>query len=116
MGNKEDSTENAYYLDSAGVSENPRNGCVDQVAFWNRELTASEVTAQFNTLPQSGLPAYFNLSRWELRLPVNKANELEPTTDHAPLEISTGWLNSDFEYVDPVSSNPNPYTKKYVTV
>jgi hypothetical protein len=109
VGNQEGSTTGGYYWDISGVSPSPRNGYVDQVAFWERELAESEITAQFYALPVSALRTYFNLANWELMLPVNNLNQLGGT----PLNIGTGWLNSDFEYVDPLSSNPNPYTKKY---
>ena len=81
---------------------------MDQLAFWNRELTSTEVNAQFNTLHalSQGPSKVFDLTRWELTLPVNKTNQLN--TNHKALEISTGWLNSGFKYVDPTN-----WTQKY---
>lgn len=84
------------------------NGALDEIAFWNRELASTEVNVQFYMLNSilHGPSTYFDLTRWELMLPVDKVNQLGPT--NAPLEISTGWLNSGFRYVDPMTC-----TQKY---
>ena len=87
----------------------PGNGALDQIAFWIRELTNTEVNAQFDTLNVlfQGPAKAFDLSRWNLLLPVNKTNQLNP--NHKALEIRTGWLNSGFRYVDPTN-----WTQKYL--
>jgi hypothetical protein len=79
----------------------PGQGALDEIVFWNRELNASEVDEQFNTLNALflGPSKVFDLSRWELTLPVDATNQLDNT--HQPLDITTGWLNSGFKYVDP---------------
>ncbi len=86
----------------------PGFGALDQIAFWNRELTNSEVNAQFNALSPlfQGPAKAFDLTRWNLLLPVDKTNGLN--TNNLALEISTGWLNSGFKYVDPAD-----WTQKY---
>jgi len=80
----------------------PGNGALDQIAFWNRELTGSEVNAQFNTLNEmfQGPSKVFNLTRFNILLPINNDGQLTGTN---PLEIRTGWLNSGFRYLDPTS-------------
>ena len=85
----------------------PGNGALDQIVFWNRELTSAEVKAQFHTLDAlfQGPAKTFDLSRWNILLPINSDGQLNGT---APLEISTGWLNSGFKYVDPTD-----WTQKY---
>lgn len=79
----------------------PGNGALDQIAFWNRELTNTEVNAQFNTLNAmfQGPAKVFDLSRWNILLPVDNTNGLN--TNNLALEINTGWLNSGFRYLDP---------------
>jgi Alginate lyase/Concanavalin A-like lectin/glucanases superfamily len=101
LGNKEGSS--SAFRESAST-----NGSIDQAAFWQRELTEAEVSAQFNALfPLFQGPAKaFDLSRWNILLPVNKTNQLNPS--HAALEIHTGWLNSGFKYLDPTN-----WTQKY---
>src|SRR6267143_1568314 len=76
-------------------------GALDEIAFWNRELTNTEVNAQFNALNGlfQGPSKVFDLTRWSLLLPVDKNNGLK--TNNLALEISTGWLNSGFKYIDP---------------
>ena len=85
---------------------NPGNGALDEIAFWNRELTASEIHAQFDTLKAllQGPARVFDLSRWNLLLPVDKLNQLN--SNNTPLKIT--WLNSGFRYVDPTN-----WTQKY---
>ena len=101
LGNKENGT--SAFRESATT-----NGSIDQVAFWQRELTETEVNAQFNTFTPlfHGPSKVFDLSRWNILLPVNKTNQLN--TNHLALEIHTGWLNSGFRYVDPTN-----WTQKY---
>jgi hypothetical protein len=86
----------------------PGNGALDEIAFWNRELTPSEVNAQFDTLKVlfQGPSKAFDLTRWELTLPVDATNQLD--NSHKPLDIGTAWLNSGFKYVDPTD-----FTQKY---
>ncbi len=85
----------------------PGNGALDQLAFWNRELTGAEVNAQFNRLNElfQGPAKVFDFTRWNILLPINSDGQLSGT---APLEIRTGWLNSGFRYVDPAD-----WTQKY---
>ncbi len=74
-----------------------KRGYIDQVTFWERELTQPEVSDQFYMLNmlQEGPSTYFDLTHWNLLSPV-------PDTDSThPLEISTAWLNSGFKHVDP---------------
>ncbi len=63
-----------------------------------------ELNAQFNALHAlfQGPSKAFDLTRWELTLPVDATNQLDNT--HKPLDISTAWLNSGFKYVDPADS------------
>lgn len=86
----------------------PGFGALDQIAFWNRELTGPEVNAQFDTLTVlfQGPSKVFDLTRWELTLPVDETNQLDNT--HKPLDIGTAWLNSGFKYCDPADA-----TQKY---
>jgi hypothetical protein len=86
----------------------PGNGALDEIAFWNRELAPTEVKAQFDTLKPlfQGPAKVFDLSRWNILLPVDKTNQLGPT--NAALEISARWLSSGFKYVDPAD-----WTQKY---
>ena len=81
---------------------------MEQITFWNRELNNSEVVTQFNTLTAlfQGPAKVFNLTNWELTLPVDETNQLDNT--HKPLDINAVWLNSGFQYVD-----PGTCTKKY---
>ena len=76
--------------------------------FWQRELAEAEVNAQFNSLKGlfQGPSKVFDLTRWNLLLPVNKTIQLN--TNHLALEIDTGWLNSGFRYIDPAN-----WTQKY---
>ena len=101
LGNKENGS-------SAFRESTSTNGSIDQVAFWKRELTEAEVNAQFNTLyPLFQGPAkVFDLTRWNLLLPVDKLNQLN--TNNLALEIDTGWLNSGFKYL-----NPTNWTQQY---
>jgi hypothetical protein len=83
----------------------PGVGLIDQVTFWRRELTSSEVAAQFNAVSPSSIPASFLSGTppffyWNLLLPVTAAKVLDSSST-SPLEISTGWLNSGFKLVDP---------------
>ena len=96
LGNKEGST--SAYRQSPSI-----RGVIDQVAFWERELMSTEVNAQFNALHAlfQGPSKVFDLTRWELTLPVDETNQLDNT--HKPLDISTAWLNSGFKYVDPTN-------------
>jgi len=96
LGNKEGSGNTSAFRETASI-----NGSIDQVAFWQRELTEAEVKAQFDTLHAlfQGPSKAFDLSRWELTLPVDKTNSLDNT--HLPLDITTAWLNSGFKYADP---------------
>jgi hypothetical protein len=84
---------------------NPGRGYIDEVAFWRRELSSTEVNAQFNRLNAllQGPSLVFDLTRWNLLLPVDNLNQLDNT--HLPLEISTGWLKSGFKYIDPINNN-----------
>jgi Alginate lyase/Concanavalin A-like lectin/glucanases superfamily len=84
----------------------PGFGALDEIVFWNRELTGPEVNAQFDTLKVlfQGPAKVFDLSRWNLLLPVDKLNQLN--SNNAPLKIT--WLNSGFKYVDPTN-----WTQKY---
>jgi len=86
----------------------PGFGALDEIVFWNRELTGPEVNAQFDTLKVlfQGPSKVFDLTRWELTLPVDKTNNLDNT--HLPLDINTAWLNAGFKYVDPTN-----LTQKY---
>ena len=98
LGNKDGSTNSAF-------RETPTiNGSIDQVAFWRRELTEAEVCAQFNVMFPlfQGPSTVFDLTRWELTLPVDGTNQLD--NSHEPLDISTVWLNSGFKYVDPADA------------
>lgn len=85
----------------------PGNGALDEIAFWNRELTAAEVNAQFDTLKVlfQGPSKVFDLTRWELTLPVDESNRLDNT--HMPLDVRRGWLNNGFKYVDPADAKQN---------
>ena len=76
--------------------------------FRDRELTGSEVNAQFDTLHVlfQGPSTTFDLSRWELTLPVDATNQLD--NSHRSLDIGTAWLNSGFRYADPTNG-----TQKY---
>ncbi len=95
---------------------NPGLGLIDQVAFWRRELMASEIWTQFkaaspDTIPASflsGTPAFFN---WELMLPVTGLHQMEDNNPATPINptllpyvITTGWMNSGFKYVDPADT------------
>jgi hypothetical protein len=102
LGNKEGNNNTSAFRESSTI-----NGSIDQVAFWQRELTEAEVNAQFNSLyPLFQGPAKaFDLTRWNLLLPVNSDGQLSGTN---PLQIATGWLNSGFKYVDPTN-----WTQKY---
>ena len=86
----------------------PGNGALDQIAFWNRVLTNTEVSVQFDTLKAlfQGPSKVFDLTRWELTLPVGEKNQLN--NSHDPLDIGTAWLNSGFKYADPTNG-----TQKY---
>ncbi len=86
----------------------PGFGALDEIALWNRELTGNEISAQFDTLKVlfQGPAKAFDLSRWELTLPVDKTNNLDNT--HQPLDIKTGWLNNGFKYGEPTNG-----TQKY---
>jgi hypothetical protein len=77
---------------------NPGDGAVDQIAFWDRELSADEVAAQFDALPH-GPSVYFDLTRWELMLPVDDTTGQLGGTD--PRVVNSVQLRSDFQYVDP---------------
>ncbi len=103
LGNKEGSGNTSAFRESPTI-----NGSIDEVAFWQRELTETEVKAQFDTLHalSQGPSKAFDLTRWELTLPVDKTNNLDNT--HLPLDITTAWLNSGFKYVDPTNG-----TQKY---
>ncbi len=101
---------------SSAFREGDSFGALDQIVFWNRELTGTEINAQFDKLTAifQGPSLDFDLSRWKLMLPVDKSNQLEdedpatPLSGLIPLQINTGWLSSGFNYVDPATS-----TKKY---
>ena len=71
-------------------------------------MTNTEVNAQFNTLNGlfQGPAKVFDLTRWNLLLPVDNTNGLN--TNNLALEINTGWLNSGFTYLDPAN-----WTQKY---
>jgi hypothetical protein len=101
LGNKENA--NSAFRDATSI-----NGSIDQVTFWKRELTEAEVNAQFNTFNAlfQGPAKVFDLSRWNLLLPVDKTNGLN--TNNLALEIETGWLNSGFKYI-----NPTNWTQQY---
>ncbi len=101
LGNKEGSA--SAYRQSPTIK-----GVVDQVAFWERELTSTEISAQFDTLHAlfQGPSKVFDLARWELTLPVDATNQLDNA--HRSLDIGTAWLNAGFNYVDPADS-----TQKY---
>ena len=71
-----------------------------QIAFWNTELTAAQITAQFNALPPAWTPTNFN---WELMLPVNDAGQLVP--NDPPHVVEHAALVAGFQFVD--------CTKKY---
>ena len=103
VGNRDVAAPTGAYRQSPSI-----RGVIDQVAFWERELTSTEVNAQFNTLHAlfQGPSKVFDLTRWELTLPVDETNQLDNT--HKPLDISTAWLNSGFKYVDPTNG-----TQKY---
>ena len=83
----------------------PGFGALDEIVFWSRELTGTEVNAQFDTLKAllQGPSTVFDLSRWNLLLPVDKLNQLN--SNNAPLKIT--WLNSGFKYLDPASWTQN---------
>jgi Alginate lyase/Concanavalin A-like lectin/glucanases superfamily len=85
---------------------NPGDGALDQVAFWNRELLAGQIAAQFILLPH-GPSANLDLASWNLMLPVDSAGG----SSGAPRVVPTGWLNSGFQYVDP--NDPNGCKKKH---
>ncbi len=85
----------------------PGNGALDQIAFWNRELTAGEITAQFNALPPGWLSTNFN---WELMLPVNDAGQLVPNdpphvVEHAPLVAGFQFVDCTKKYFYRGASN-----------
>jgi hypothetical protein len=84
----------------------PGNGALDEIAFWSRELTGTEVNAQVDTLKVlfQGPAKVFDLSRWNLLLPVDKLNQVN--SNSTPLKIT--WMNSGFKYVDPTN-----WTQKY---
>ena len=84
----------------------PGNGALDEIAFWNRELTGTEVNAQVDTLKVlfQGPAKVFDLSRWNLLLPVDKLNQVN--SNNTPLKVT--WMNSGFKYVDPTN-----WTQKY---
>ncbi len=79
----------------------PGNGALDQIAFWNSELTADQITAQFNALPRAWLPADFANFNWEILLPVDGSGSFSGS----PQLIERSQLKSGFKYVD--------CTKKY---
>jgi hypothetical protein len=84
----------------------PGNGALDEIAFWNCELPSADVNTQFDTLKVlfQGPAKVFDLSRWNLLLPVDKLNQVN--SNNAPLKIT--WANSGFKYVDPTN-----WTQKY---
>lgn len=87
-----------------GFNESSYNGRLDQIAFWNRELTAGEIAAQFNMLPHG--PSFnFDLTLWNLMLPVNSAGGFSGS----PRVVDTAQLSSGFQYVEPTPS----CTKRY---
>ena len=103
------STTTLYLGNNNGANRafrGPGFGALDELAFWNRELSGPEVGSQFDTLTLLFLgPAkVFDLSRWNLLLPVDKLNQLN--SNNTPLKIT--WLNSGFKYVDPTN-----WTQKY---
>ncbi len=103
VGNRDVAAPTGAYRQSASIK-----GVIDQVAFWERELTDTEINAQFNALHalSQGPSKAFDLTRWELTLPVDETNRLDNT--HKPFDIGTAWLNSGFKYVDPTNG-----TQKY---
>ncbi len=107
LGNKDESTNSAF-RESSTI-----NGSIDQVVFWRRELTAAEVNAQFDTLHAlfQGPAKVFDLTRWELTLPVDATNQLDNA--HEPLDISTTWLNSGFRYVEPLITSQQDGKQRY---
>jgi hypothetical protein len=77
-------------------------GRLDQVAFWNSELTRDQIEAQFKALPRAWLPFRFPARfNWELMLPVNSAGGFA----NPPHVVEHAQLNAAFKYVD--------CTKKY---
>ena len=88
---------------STSAFRSPGNGALDQLAFWNRALTGTEISAQFDTLKVlfQGPAKVFDLTRWELTLPVDETNQLD--NSHEPLDVGTVWLNSGFKYADPTN-------------
>ncbi len=72
----------------------PGDGALDEVAFWNRELTADEIAAQFAVLPH-GPSGDFDLSGWNLMLPVDDDGEFSGE----PHVVDRVQLSSGFQYV-----------------
>ena len=84
LGNRQNNS-NAF----TSAFRSPGNGALDQIAFWNRVLTNTEISFQFDTLNAlfQGPSKVFDLTRWELTLPVDETNELNNA--HEPLDIGT---------------------------
>ena len=95
LGCRRNDTSNSW-----STFRSPGNGALDQIAFWNTELTAAQITAQFNALPPAWTPTNFN---WELMLPVNDAGQLVP--NDPPHVVEHAALVAGFQFVD--------CTKKY---
>jgi hypothetical protein len=104
LGNKRDADSGDFANAFEEVSEGIHyKGRLDEIAFWNSELTADQIKAQFNALPPVWLPANFN---WNLMLPVNDAGQLVP--NDPPHVVEHSQLNAGFQYRDPADN-----TKKY---
>jgi hypothetical protein len=108
FGNRQSVPGNTSASNYPNAFRTPGNGALDQLAFWNRELTSAEVNAQFRTLDAlfQGPAKVFDLGRWNILLPVDTTNGLN--ANNLALEINTGWLNSGFKYIDPAD-----WTQKY---